>query len=490
MSIRLRLVLVVALTTAVLVAAGGFAFAASLSSGMRATLEDSLHRTASRVAAEVAAGKIALGSSRPSADPAWDGRVVQVLTTTGRVLFTTARAGVPSLLDRTVTAQSSRRRVVVEMDRASWRDPRLLLAEPLPGRRGHVLVVGASLDEVENAMVRARDAFLAAGPLVVVLAALGAWLLAGRALRPVEQLRAEADAISARLPDRRLAEPDTNDEIARLARTLNSLLDRLHGALTHQREFVAVASHELRTPLAVLQAELELASRPDRTEGDLRRALDVLGPRVEQLVRLASDLLLLARGDQAALTLELRPQRLEPLVAEALGPLCRVADARGVMLALDGDADVAATVDAGRFQQIVDNLVGNALEHAGGSALVEISIRGEATDAVLEVRDEGPGFPDDFLVRAFDRFTRADVARPRSGPGSGLGLAIVRLLVEAHGGTVTARNRGSGGASVTVRVPRYVAAVGAVPAAACGRRGPEHASVGCVGPVCTNERES
>ncbi len=477
MTIRLRLVLVVALTTAVLVAVGGVAFAASLSSGMRATLEDSLRRTARRVDAEVAAHRIPLGSPLPSADPAWDGRVVQVLGPTGRVRFTTVRAGAGSLLGGAELALASHGRIVVQVDRATWRDPRLLLAEPLPGSGHRLLVVGASLDEVENAMVRVRDAFLAGGPLVVVLAMLGGWLLAGRALLPVERLRAEAAAISVRIPDHRLAEPDTNDEVARLAGTLNSLLDRLQGALTRQREFVAVASHELRTPLAVLQAELELASRPGRTEGEVRQTLEVLGPRVDQLVRLAGDLLLLARGDEAALPLQLAPRRLEPLVSSSLGSLCGVADVRGVVLALDADPEVTAAVDDGRFQQVVDNLVGNALEHGGDGELVEVSVRAEHGEPVLEVRDHGPGFPDDLLEEAFERFTRGDTARRRSKRGAGLGLAIVRLLVEAHGGTVTARNMGDGGASVVVRLPACAAVVDERAAVAHDRTGPDHESL-------------
>ncbi len=488
MTIRLRLVLVVALTAAVLVAAGGIAFAASLSSGMRATLEDSLRRTALRVEAEVAAHRIPLGSSSPSADPAWDGRVVQVLGPAGRVLFTTVRAGTASLLGQAELAIASHGRVVVQDDRATWRDPRLLLAEPLPGRGHRLLVVGASLDEVENAMVRVRDAFLAGGPLVVVLAVLGGWLLAGRALLPVERLRAEAAAISVTIPERRLAEPDTNDEVARLAGTLNSLLDRLQGALTRQREFVAVASHELRTPLAVLQAELELASRPGRTEGEVRQTLEVLGPRVDQLVRLAGDLLLLARGDEAALPLHLAPRRLEPLVSISLGSLCAMADARGAVLALDADPEVAAAVDDGRFQQVVDNLVGNALEHGSGE-LVEVSVRAEHGEAVLEVRDHGQGFPDDLLERAFERFTRGDTARRGSRRGAGLGLAVVRLLVEAHGGTVTARNMGDGGASVVVRLPQCGAAVDERAGVACDRTGPDHESL-CDTRASTNRARS
>lgn len=457
MSIRLRLSLVVALTTSLLVAAGGIVCAAVLSSGLRATLEDALRRSSTRLVAEVASGQIRLGTDAPVVEPARDQSIVQVLSSQGRLEFTTVRAGGKELLSPQQRTQASSGRIFVQRQRPQWRNPRLLLAEPIPGHTGRLLLVGSSLDELDNATSRLEGLLLSGGSALVVLASLGGFVLAGRALRPVERLRVEAAAISATLPERRLAAPSTHDEVARLADTLNSLLDRLQGALSHQREFVAVASHELRTPLAVLQAELEIARRPGRSEEEIRRSLDVLAPRVGLLSRLADDLLLLARGDGGALPLHRVGQSLEPLVAETLGSLSRVADAHGVLLALDADPEVDAAVDAGRFQQVIDNLVGNAIEHASGSSLVEVLLREEAGEAVVEVRDNGPGFPDDVLSRAFERFTRADVSRRRGRRGAGLGLAIVRLIVEAHGGSVVARNLEGGGASVVVRLPVWMA---------------------------------
>jgi signal transduction histidine kinase len=265
-------------------------------------------------------------------------------------------------------------------------------------------------------------------------------------------------------PDNRLAVPTSHDEIARLARTLNELLDLLRGAIKRQREFVAVASHELRTPLSVLRAEVELARRRGRTDAEVRASLDVLGPRIDQLVRLSDDLLLLASGDEGALRLSAATQELEPLISSSLQSLSVAAQARGISLALDAQPGVAATVDTVRFHQIVENLVANALDHAATTPLVEVFVCNTPGGAVVEVQDRGPGFPDDFLPKAFDRFTRASSGSPsvasasadrRSPPrrGVGLGLAVVRLLVEAHGGSVEAANRAGGGARVVVTLP-------------------------------------
>ena len=454
MSIRLRLALLVVLLTTLLVAAGGVVSEAVLSSGMHATLRDDLRRNAARLVNDLASHRLVLGPGAPTVDPSRDQSILQVVSSTGRVGFTTVRAGRTSMVTAAQRAQAAAGRIYVVSQRAGWRNPRLLLAGPAPGRPGWLLVVGASLDELDGATSRLEALIVGGGAAVVLLAGLGAYALAGRALRPVDRLRAEAEAISATLPSRRLAAPPTRDEVARLADTLNGLLDRLQGALSRQREFVAVASHELRTPLAVLQAEVELARRPGRSEAELRRSLGVLGPRIDQLTRLADDLLLLARGDEGALRLQPVAQPLEPLVAQSLASLAPVAEARHVALALDADAEVTAAVDAGRFQQVVDNLVENALEHGAGGRHVAVHVRAERGEAVLEVRDQGPGFAPDVLPRAFERFSRAEAAARRRGRrGAGLGLAVVRLIVEAHGGRAEAANVDGGGASVVVRFP-------------------------------------
>ncbi|MHB1510996.1 MAG: sensor histidine kinase [Acidimicrobiales bacterium] len=213
---------------------------------------------------------------------------------------------------------------------------------------------------------------------------------------------------------------------------------------------MAAASHELGTPLAAVRAELEVASMTDTTDAERRQALEVVATRVDQLVRLTRDLLLLAVGDERATTSQLVVQAIEPLVAESLRGCRSRADARGVALVLDADPGVACAVDAEHFRRIIDNLVANALTHAAGSPAVEVRVRRGAEGVLIEVRDAGPGFPEWFLPHAFDRFSRAGASRPGRQAGAGLGLAIVRTLVEAHGGVVTAANRAEGGAAVLV----------------------------------------
>jgi two-component system OmpR family sensor kinase len=204
---------------------------------MRRTLEDSLLRSSARLVTEISAGHIRLGVGSPAVDPARDQSVVQVMSSLGRLQFTTVRAGTSSLLTARQRDHAAAARIFVQSVRPGWRNPRLVLAEPVPGEKGYLLAVGASLDELDNAMSRLEDLLAIGGTAFVVLASLGGLVLAGRALRPVERLRQEAAQLSASLPEHRLAVPRTHDEVARLAVTLNSLLDRLQKALSREREF-------------------------------------------------------------------------------------------------------------------------------------------------------------------------------------------------------------------------------------------------------------
>lgn len=449
MPIKLRLSLIVAITTTILLVVGGFVLEANLGSGIRGTLKDMLRQSAARVQVDLSKGGLVL--SRPGQVPTIvkDQNMVQVLSPIGQVEYATETSGVIPLLNAAELRQAASESGVIQR---LGSNSTLLLAEPAPNGEG-VLVVGSSMDEVGDAIARVRDGLLIGGPLLVLLAALGGWLLAGRALRPVEQLRNEAERISAEIGDQRLAVASTSDEVERLGRTLNGLLDRLQGGMKHQKEFISAASHELRTPIVALRAELEVAQLPGRSIEELRSSLEVFSLRLEQLSRLAEELLLLARGGEQALALELSLQPLEPLVAQSLQVLRSRASRAGVSLVVDGDSSVTCTVDSFRFRQVVENLVENAIAHATGSPFVEISLRYADRFAVLEVNDIGPGFPADFLPHAFDRFSRAKASRPRNEGGAGLGLPIVRMLVEAQGGTVEVGNRPEKGAAVIVRFP-------------------------------------
>jgi signal transduction histidine kinase len=309
------------------------------------------------------------------------------------------------------------------------------------------LVAQQSLDEVTATVDNVTTVMYVGVPLLVLLVAFAVWYFAGRALRPVELIRAEAAAITGSTMYRRVPEPDTDDEVGRLARTMNAMLDRLETASRRQRQFVSDASHELRSPLASIRANLEVALRnSDRADWPAvaQRAL-AEDRRMEDTV---SELLELARLDesQGAEPLASLPEvDLDELVLDATLP--------------DHDVPIDATrVSAGRIHgrreqlaRLIRNLLDNASRHARTS--VEVSLQTNAGAVELTVDDDGPGIDPDDRERVFERFTRLDDGRARDAGGLGIGLAIVKAIAEQHGGTVTIDTAPIGGARFLVRFP-------------------------------------
>jgi signal transduction histidine kinase len=233
------------------------------------------------------------------------------------------------------------------------------------------------------------------------------------------------------------------------------MLERLEGALEHERRFVADASHELRTPLALLRTELEVALRRPRSREELESALRSATEETERLTRLAEDLLLIARSDQGAVPI----RRAEVPAADVLRVVADRFAARaaesGRTISVGGDETLVVSADPARLEQALGNLVDNALMHGRGS--IGLFARAAGPLVELHVVDEGSGFPGGFAARAFDRFSRADEARSRGG--TGLGLSIVELIARAHGGRAGAATRADGGADVWIAVEAVPARV-------------------------------
>lgn len=323
-----------------------------------------------------------------------------------------------------------------------------------PAIGGYLVLIGESLVE-RNATLRTfRTLLWLIGPaILLVVGALG-WLLARASLRPVEQLRAEASRISEGDLDRRLQVPSTQDEIARLAGTLNEMLARLQRGFERERRIVDDASHELRTPLGILKTELDLALRRSRTKDEMRSALESAAEVSENLNRLAEDMLVLARASHGQLPLLRKRIDVAQLAREIAAQFARRAQDIGADIEIGAPPQLFVSVDAAQIRQALGNLIDNALGHCptGGRVTVDVAIDDPGV-LHLSVSDTGPGFPPDFLDKAFDPYTRADSGRSRRAGGAGLGLAIVKGVTEAHGGTVRAANIAGGGARVTLRVP-------------------------------------
>ncbi|MEV8016492.1 HAMP domain-containing sensor histidine kinase [Streptomyces sp. NPDC086554] len=309
------------------------------------------------------------------------------------------------------------------------------------GKGDLTVYAGGSLESEQSAMSTALTSLLIGFPLLLAVIAAVTWLVTRRALRPVDAIRSEMAAITASEDlARRVPEPDTHDEVARLARTTNETLAALQASVERQRRFVADASHELRSPIASLRTQLEVGvAHPE--------LLDVDGA-VEDTVRLqelAADLLLLARLDAGEKPGATRVD-LAALAREELSQ--RTRDRVEVRTDLLG-VEVAGS--RGQLARVLGNLVNNAQRHA--RTHVTVATRAEGAWAVLAVSDDGAGVPESEREHVFERFVRLDDARTRDDGGAGLGLAIARDVAERHGGTLTVQEAPGGGALFELRVP-------------------------------------
>jgi two-component system, OmpR family, sensor kinase len=468
MSLRLRLSLIFAIGTAVLIAISGLVFLGQLQSSLYAAIDASLQARSDVLAAQLRSGSLPAGAlpdpgQQTGQHSGTTGEFAEVLTLRGTVISPSGAEGLGTVLSRAQLKQAVRARLTamttIEGERA-----RILVREVR--RAGHpaIIVVGASTAVADAAQARARSIIAIGGPLAVVAAGLGAVLLTGAALGPVERMRRRLDQITEHDTSARLRVPRTGDEIASLAVTTNRLLDRLQEALSRQRGFVADAGHELRTPLTALKAELDLAARPGKSQDALAAAVAAAAGDTDRLIRLAEDLLLLARADAG--TAFVAPERIDvsELVSSSARSFTAQADTRGIEISVHAGNELTACADPDRLRQALGSLIDNAIRHSPAGGIIEVTTdarevagdggrRGTRRVLAIEVRDHGPGFPAEFLPHAFERFRRADPARVRPDGGSGLGLAIVASIATAHGGRAVADNHPGGGARVRIELP-------------------------------------
>jgi signal transduction histidine kinase len=440
LSLRGRLTLIATVVIGVGVILGSMLLNLALDRALIAEVQDSAKARARDVAALLEEGSL------PQELPRAGGTAAeQVLDSHGGVLAGTpgreegvallrgaaldrARHGRPVTVDGSVIGHGGELRVV---GRAAG-----------PGGSSTVLVA-SSLAPIERTEQVVREVLLLLCPLVLVGVSGVCWYVVGSALRPVDALRRGAQDITGSQSPERLPVPHTQDELRRLAETLNDMLDRLAGASARQRVFVSDAAHELRSPLTSIKTQLEVTRAHPHTAAWEDTADDVMS-EVDRLSRLVDDLLMLARRDEPGSS----QRRHGPV------DLGEVADAVGLrypgIVARSGASGVIVEGDADELTRVVDNLVANALRHTRSDVLVDV--RRADANATLTVTDDGPGIPEAERERVFERFTRLDEARSRDAGGSGLGLAIVREIVTAHGGTVDLQDAGPG-LRVVVRLP-------------------------------------
>lgn len=436
--VRTRTTVVAALVVGVVLLAGAAAFIAILRNALVSEAQSAARLRAEEVAAVLVAGE-PLGSLAVG-DP--EEQLVQVVDGGFGVVASSPNVTGLAPVAQLEPGQSAR------VDAPVGEGTFVVAAVGANGPDGPLTVLAARTLEDVSESIRVATTLLGIGlPVLLGLVSIIIWRVVGRALAPVEAIRREVEEVSAAALHRRVPEPSGDDEISRLARTMNQMLGRLERAAQRQRRFVSDASHELRSPVASIRAhaEVALAHPGATTAAELAETVLAEDLRVQRLVE---DLLLLARVDEGSLELHRRQVDLDDLVFEEANRL-RAETA----LAIDTSAVSAARVlaDPDSLRRVLRNLGDNAARHA--RSRLAFALASSAAGARLTVEDDGPGIPVADRERIFERFVRLDDARARDNGGSGLGLAIVGELVAATGGTVRVVESGLGGARFEITLP-------------------------------------
>ncbi len=435
-SIRVRITGVAAIAVTIVLVVTAFALLASQRRVLTSNLDEALRTHATEISSSVSpAGAPAV--LRPWVD---DDAIAQIVTADGIVLGATANfAGAPALPSPPIATTDQVRTAGLLPDEPDYRIASV--------RRDDLVVhVAAPLDDIDESIAALRRGLMVAIPAVTVSLSLLIWLLVGRTLRPVEAIRREVADITGHNLNRRVTMPASHDEVERLARTMNAMLDRLEDSAERQRQFVGDASHELRSPLTRIRSELEVdLSHP--AGADLAATHRSVLDETEHLQRLVDDLLVLARHDPGSPSRPATAVDLDDIVLREAG---RIADRCTVPIDVSGVSAAQVVGDPHALTRVVRNLTENAVRHARSQVTIRLGERGSV--ATLTVTDDGPGIPAEFHDHVFERFTRTDQARSADVGGTGLGLAITRAIVDRHGGTVRIDAHHSPGACFVVEL--------------------------------------
>jgi signal transduction histidine kinase len=443
MSLRARTTLLVAVVTAALLVGGAVALELVLRHRLTESADDLARSRVADLLTLAASGGLPATLVNVT-----DDSVAQVVDDNGRVVAASANAGGAGPLTDEPTTGGLHVEDVVGPDDEETEEYRLWTSTGPAADGGRVRAyVGTSLESVREATASLRATLLVGVPLVWLLLVAAAWLLVGRALHRLDLIRAEVDEITESDLSHRIHAAERDDEVGRLAATMNRMLDRLERAAERQRRFVADVSHDLRSPLTAQRTQLEVSmAHPDSVdEAQLRR--DLLG-HVDEMDSLVGDLLFVVTDDERPRSRQ--PVDLEDVVVEEAARVRRLGGPE-----VDTGAVSAAPVagDPGELRRLVRNLVENAVAHAAGR--IELRSSAGPDGVVVDVVDDGPGVPAGQEEAVFERFHRGDAARSRLSEkrGTGLGLSIARTIAERHGGSLVLVRDGAAGAHFRLTLP-------------------------------------
>ncbi|MEU4191820.1 HAMP domain-containing sensor histidine kinase [Kribbella sp. NPDC026611] len=446
-SVRSRSTAAAVVVVAAAMALGAAVLLLLLQRALITTVSDAADGRAADVASQVSQQ----GVARLSADLAESTRasqLIQVLDSTGKIVAaSSARADNKALTGLHPAPGAIERAEVGEMPFLDDDHDYLIVARGVQyDGQTYAVVVASSIATQRSTVTTVTKYLLVGFPVLLIVVAVAGWLLAGRALGPVERIRARVQGIESTDLTERVPVPETEDEVARLAATMNEMLDRLEAGQATQRRFVADASHELRSPLSTVAAGLEVIE-PAAQGQSWQDLHGLMRGEAERMRRLVENLLLLAKADDAALPIQRAEVDLDDLVDTEVLRLRQSSELK----VISDVHPVRVLGDPLRLGQLIRNLVDNAVRAAHTTVRLTTSEDGGA--ALVTIEDDGDGIPEADRVRVFERFVRLDTSRARASGGSGLGLSIVQEIIKAHHGTVVLSGAAGGGTIATVRLP-------------------------------------
>ncbi len=318
----------------------------------------------------------------------------------------------------------------------------------------YYLFVGQSTLYVTNVLVHIRELLIIFGIAMLVIAGMGGWYLARRALKPVSDITNTARALTAYHLDKRLPEKGKEDELGLLIHTFNEMIDRIQSGVLRIQQFSSDASHELRTPLTIMRGEIEVALRKIRSEEEYKSVLKSSLEEVQRMEKIVEDLLFFTRADSGHVQLENMSCNLVEMIKENIQKMQPLAWEKSIDMTFQpGQSNVNYEIDPGKFSQLIVNLLDNSIKYTGHGGWVNIGIHKTNGQIRIEIEDNGLGIPEGEISKVFDRFYRVDKSRSSASKSNGLGLSICKWIVEAYRGNIQIRSKEGEGTTVTIALP-------------------------------------
>ena len=420
--------------------------------GFLEQLDDQLHddfETAEGFLAPLPDGRIAWSGDRHHDPDGDEDRGSDVWSASGEPIYRSgASSALPPVALAAASTQAGYESIVANGHR--WRT---LAGTSLVGGRAVVLRVSRSEDRLRSQLWEVLTVLVLGLPLVVVLAGVGGYVLARRALTPIDHLGSEARRITAERLHERLFVPNQHDEIGRLAAVINDAFARLESSFEQLRRFTADASHELRTPLSVIRGIGEVGLGETRTPAEYKEAIGSMLEEVDGVTSLVDTLLRLSHGDAGTVPLSREAIDLGQLARDVVSSIGILAEERNQRVTVDVADRVCVTADRLVLREAITNIVDNAIKYSARASTIDIRVHADLNQAVLTVADQGPGIAPEHRERIFDRFFRLDEARSRDSGGTGLGLAIAKWAVDVNGGHISVDPGATGGSVFRIVLP-------------------------------------